>query len=234
MTRGGVRCSAGRIGEGANLLLLGVCGRSLVILKVGYLRRRSRTRVCWPSVTPDTGEFKVIDISSLLPPLWPCLLPLLPPLPHFFVLIKPRERRRPVWPLQRSPCCRWILDGWCSWSEMTGGKSRGSPWSFRSSLQHETADISLLNDPPTPSLRVVETVPTTPNNWVNICQLLELKWWLWAGVWHQHHACSLIGQILQRARTQSAVCRVQFRFARLCVRAGACACVWTLQLRGGR
>lgn len=121
---------------------------------------------------PTPGEFKVIDISSLLPPLWPCLLPLLPSLSFLlffflfcFALIKPCERRRPVQLLQTSPpCCSWILQGRPSRSETAGVKAGGH-------LELSIA-ISLLNDPspPPPTLNSTQNpkqlskyLPITPS-----------------------------------------------------------------------
>ena len=161
-----------------------------------------------PPHPPTQGQFEVIDISSLLPPLWPCLLLLLPPFCLSVVVV-----------------FFFFYNRFSHVSEGGPGKVRGSPWSFDLLTAR---DISLLNDAPTPNSGWLKL--RTPNNWVNIVQLLELKWWLWARVWHHQHTCSLTGQILKREPFHCLPCVISLW---VFVRVPTCAPAWTLQLPDG-
>lgn len=93
-----------------------------------------------------------------------------------------------------SACCRElhvmdvILCGWCTWSEKSGVKAEGHlavcfdllggaprertfSHSFVMSFPPRSASRTIVF-----LVRLLDTVPRGPqNNWVNICQLLELK-----------------------------------------------------------
>lgn len=202
------RCLAGENSRGG---LICCCSGSLDqfgYLKAGYLQEKALNSVCWP-IVPHTRESKHLisafyfHISELV-----CY--------HFYLLslnflywLK-HEREGCV-----SACCREIhvvdeiLWGWCSWSEKTGVKAEGHlTLSVFSAAHGGTTNMSLVSLQNNPFLGKTRWYSSQSSSKqlskylpITRAEMMIMR------VWH-HQRCALIGQILQRAHTQSTVCLV--------------------------